>query len=331
MPDETKEQLKAKIEELEEEVKELKQDHGDEDKYATIGSRVLSTIIDVVLIVVSWVIIAIIVGMISEGDMIFWWLVVIMFLCLPFAYFIFLEGGIGKGQTVGKRLLHIKVIKENGEPPSYFQSFTRTFTRFLDLYFIYHIIGLAVACLTERRQRVGDLLAKTLVVREDVTDPPRSKAEKKSTLIVVLLAVIVIFMVILTVVIVGITLWYMGVFNLGGTAKTMTGFEAVKPMSWGVNVDGSAVITMVSGEGTRINLTVCSMSMYGNECGTCMLPENSEVEAGNMFQITVDPSYDCEGIAGEPYEADISISYDKQIGTYTESHTSVGTITGPYE
>ena len=174
-------------------------------------------------------------------------------------------------------------------------SFIRTFTRFLDLYLLYHIIGLVVACLTENRQRVGDLLAKTLVVKEHVTDPPKSKAEKKSGLVVVLLAVFIILVLVMRVVIVGIALWYMGVFNLEGASKSFTGFGAVKPMSWAVYDDGSAVITMVSEEGAKLTLTDCSMSMYGDTCGICMLPEDSEVWVGGDFQITVDPSYNCAG------------------------------------
>ena len=334
MADETTEQLRKQVKKLEGELEEIKEEKGDADKYASIGSRVAATVIDIFLIFVLLIaigfVLTIIEAVVSLAALMSWLLVLVLFLVLPFAYFIFLEGGIGKGQTIGKRLLHIKVINETGGTPSYTQSFLRTLTRFADLQIIYHIIGLIVASLTEKRQRVGDLLAKTLVVKEDVTTPPKSKAEKKSTTVVILLALFVLFTLVMMVLIVGIVLWQLGIFNLDGTSKTSIGFGAVKPLSWAVNDDGSAVITMTSGEGAKITLTGCSMSMQGSDCGNCIIG-NTEISPGREFQITVEPGSICEGYPGDSYSADVSISYDKRIGTVTESHESTGTIRGPYE
>ena len=92
MPDETKEQLKGEVERLEEVVKELRGDYGDADKYATIGSRVLSTITDIVLVLILWVIIGIVGSVMPIEDGMFLWAIIIMLLFIPFAYFIILEG-----------------------------------------------------------------------------------------------------------------------------------------------------------------------------------------------------------------------------------------------
>ena len=62
----------------------------------------------------------------------------------------------------------------------------------------------------------------------------------------IILAVVAIVLLIFIVVIVGIALWYMGVFNMEGSTKTFTGFGMVKPVDWAVYEDGSGVITMAS-------------------------------------------------------------------------------------
>ena len=74
-------------------------------------------------------------------------------------YFLFADG-LPKGKSIGKRLLRIAVIDERTKQPiSYFQSLGRNITL--------PIIGLIdwVLILGKKRQRLGDLLAKTIVIK----------------------------------------------------------------------------------------------------------------------------------------------------------------------
>lgn len=66
------------------------------------------------------------------------------------------------GQTLGKKLLSIKVVKENFEKTSVLTSFARHLFDVVDLFFL---VGLIVASIKERNQRIGDLVAGTLVVK----------------------------------------------------------------------------------------------------------------------------------------------------------------------
>lgn len=79
-------------------------------------------------------------------------------------YFFILEG-IWDGQTVGKRLLGIKVVKENGDECDIGTSFVRNLLRIIDAIF-YYLVGFLVMAFTDNRQRIGDLLAGSVVVRE---------------------------------------------------------------------------------------------------------------------------------------------------------------------
>lgn len=79
-------------------------------------------------------------------------------------YFTLLEGYLG--QTVGKMLLGIKVIREdNGEVPGLGTAALRTVMRLIDGLFGY-LVGFIVVMASAKRQRLGDMAAHTLVVRK---------------------------------------------------------------------------------------------------------------------------------------------------------------------
>jgi uncharacterized RDD family membrane protein YckC len=79
-------------------------------------------------------------------------------------YFTLLEGYLG--QTVGKMLLGIKVIREdNGEVPGLGSAALRTVLRLIDGIFGY-LVGFIAVMASAKRQRLGDMAAHTLVVRK---------------------------------------------------------------------------------------------------------------------------------------------------------------------
>ncbi|MEA3254664.1 MAG: RDD family protein [Candidatus Altiarchaeota archaeon] len=82
---------------------------------------------------------------------------------LSLLYYIVLEGPKGRGQTLGKKIMKIKVTHEDGNVPSYTQAAIRTVLRIVDGMF-FHIIGVVVICISEKDQRIGDIAAKTVVV-----------------------------------------------------------------------------------------------------------------------------------------------------------------------
>lgn len=68
------------------------------------------------------------------------------------------------GQTLGKRLVGIRVVGPDGRPPGAWRAFVRTAARLVDSILCMGIFGLLSILATPRRQRVGDLLAGTTVV-----------------------------------------------------------------------------------------------------------------------------------------------------------------------
>lgn len=80
-----------------------------------------------------------------------------------FLYLILFEGLLGA--TPGKFLLGIRVKTVESKPCTFGQAVIRNLLRIVDALAIY-LVGLVVVVLTKRRQRVGDLAAHTIVVRE---------------------------------------------------------------------------------------------------------------------------------------------------------------------
>ncbi len=72
------------------------------------------------------------------------------------------------GQTPGKRLLELRVLSLDGGPAGRGQIFLRNVVRLVDFLPFGYFIGLCTAFATGRVQRLGDLVAGTVVVREDL-------------------------------------------------------------------------------------------------------------------------------------------------------------------
>ena len=101
-------------------------------------------------------------------------LIIILFLIFA-GYFIVFEW-LWNGQTPGKRLLKLRVIREDGRPLTLWEAIARNLLRICDAIpgFIVPVysIGLIVIFSSSRDQRVGDIFAGTVVIRERTGEAP---------------------------------------------------------------------------------------------------------------------------------------------------------------
>ena len=74
------------------------------------------------------------------------------------------------GQTPGKRMLHLRVIKMDGAPVSWIDVFLRNIARPIDTFGPMGLIGLLMIFTSRKAQRLGDLMARTLVIHETPID-----------------------------------------------------------------------------------------------------------------------------------------------------------------
>lgn len=90
---------------------------------------------------------------------------------IGFAYAALLEG-FWNGQTLGKRLFHLRVIDDSGLPLRIEQAWVRNLMRVVDaLPFAYLVGGISMLS-SPIMQRFGDRVAGTLVVRQTPLAPP---------------------------------------------------------------------------------------------------------------------------------------------------------------
>lgn len=71
------------------------------------------------------------------------------------------------GQSIGKKLLSIKVISEDGGRPALHQYLIRWLTRPFDFVF-FGLVGLLTVVLSKKNQRLGDMAAGTLVIKTKI-------------------------------------------------------------------------------------------------------------------------------------------------------------------
>ena len=80
------------------------------------------------------------------------------------------------GQTPGKRWLRLRVIREDGRPVTFWEAAARNLLRIFDMMPVigvpFYSVGLVSVFISRRDQRVGDMVAGTVVVREREAQAP---------------------------------------------------------------------------------------------------------------------------------------------------------------
>ncbi|HZH98202.1 MAG TPA: RDD family protein [Fimbriimonadaceae bacterium] len=91
----------------------------------------------------------------------------VLIAALPFLYFILFEG-LWNGQTLGKKAMSIRVRMADGTPLVFTSALGRNFVRVADLLPGSYLVGVIAMFTNERSQRLGDMVARTVVIYERV-------------------------------------------------------------------------------------------------------------------------------------------------------------------
>ncbi len=73
---------------------------------------------------------------------------------------------LSSGRTPGKRMIGIRVVSESGQPVGFVASAIRNLMRLVDMLPAGYVVGSVAVLANARNQRLGDVAASTLVVRE---------------------------------------------------------------------------------------------------------------------------------------------------------------------
>ena len=102
------------------------------------------------------------------------WFALILNFCVDWLYHVFWEL-VFRGQSPGKRLMGIRVIRSGGEPVDPASSFLRNLLRFADTFFFFFPVALISMIASTGFRRLGDWAGDTLVVyTKKATGLPRN-------------------------------------------------------------------------------------------------------------------------------------------------------------
>jgi uncharacterized RDD family membrane protein YckC len=147
---------------------------------AGIGSRFIALLVDYLIWGAGFLVLFFLAALILPGIHAFsrissqWALAFVIFaiFLVNWGYFTLFEA-FWNGRTPGKRVARIRVIQRSGRAIGLFESMARNLLRYVDQFpFPLHVVGVISMFMSRQHQRLGDLAAGTLVVRDREEDTP---------------------------------------------------------------------------------------------------------------------------------------------------------------
>ncbi len=146
---------------------------------AGIGSRFIALLIDYLIWGAAFLVLGILAAIFLPGIKAFsnlsaQWagaIFIFIFFLFHWGYFTLFEA-FWNGRTPGKRVARIRVIQRSGRAIGLFESMARNLVRFVDQIPFFYAVGVITMFATRQHQRLGDLAAGTLVVRDREQEAP---------------------------------------------------------------------------------------------------------------------------------------------------------------
>lgn len=132
---------------------------------APISARIGAFLIDYLLIILYVFLASLLINTLSLESTSVQIVTYVLLFLPPFLYSLFLET-LFNGQTFGKYLLNIKVVKIDGSKPTFGNYLIRWVLRPIDLLLGSGSIAILTILLNGKGQRLGDIAAKTTVISE---------------------------------------------------------------------------------------------------------------------------------------------------------------------
>ena len=135
---------------------------------ASLGDRVVAAIIDQ-LIMIGYIIAIIFLYIwlldLTDGSALYFPVAYFVILFLPVFFYHLLCEMYLNGQSFGKKLMKMRVVKLDGSQAGIGSYFLRWILAPIDIYFTYGSVGLVTILINGKGQRLGDLAANTTVVK----------------------------------------------------------------------------------------------------------------------------------------------------------------------
>ncbi len=128
---------------------------------ASVGERILATLLDALVFSV-YLMIGGIIAQFGAGSNTFW-----IIFGLPLYFYSLVMELAFNGQSLGKMVMKIRVAHLEGRQVPFSSYLLRWLLRIIDIYSFMGVVGICSILFSKHGQRLGDLAAKTVVVRVD--------------------------------------------------------------------------------------------------------------------------------------------------------------------
>ncbi len=135
-----------------------------EYELGSLGDRIVGRIIDWLILIAYIVIVILFISYAGRGMSEAGTLIMFLFF-LPVVFYDLVSEIVLNGQSVGKKVMGIRVISLNGDQPTLSQYLIRWLFRIVDFSFLGGLVALIVVAVSEKRQRLGDMIAGTVVIK----------------------------------------------------------------------------------------------------------------------------------------------------------------------
>jgi uncharacterized RDD family membrane protein YckC len=146
---------------------------------AGVGSRFIALVVDYLILTVGGIVVTLGLVVVVAAVHVFahWsenWVIAFIFILLflvNWGYFALFEA-FWNGKTPGKRAAKIRVIHRSGRAISFVEALARNLVRAIDYLPGFYAVGVVAIFVSKQNQRLGDMVAGTLVVHDREIDTP---------------------------------------------------------------------------------------------------------------------------------------------------------------
>lgn len=144
---------------------------------ASVGVRIAAFLLDFLIRVAYLIVVYVVLFNVFQLNLVLvkldrWSVMAVnLVICLPAIFYSLVMESIFEGQTLGKKLMKIKIVKLDGYQSSFSDYLIRWFFAIIDVYAFFGLIGIVSLVSSKNTQCLGDLAAGTTVIsiKNDVT------------------------------------------------------------------------------------------------------------------------------------------------------------------
>jgi len=138
------------------------------NRIAGLGNRMLASLFDFIILFMYFIFLFVIISIfdaanINQGQTI--GIILGFIISIPVIFYNIFFEVFFEGQTIGKKIMKIKVVRLDGGKPKFYHYFVRWIFRLVDIYTMMGGIAVFSIAFTKKGQRLGDVVAGTTVIK----------------------------------------------------------------------------------------------------------------------------------------------------------------------